>query len=375
MVNLLQICDTLVGWLNGAAAPPTGWAEADWAACRRACRIHGVGPLLHHRLGPAVWLPDSFADWLAQEHSHNTRRVERMQAELADILALFAHHNLPVIPLKGALMTARYPHSGLRPMADIDLLLRPADLPRGVQLLGELGYAPTTTHWKHTELVKPDNRRVVSTEYEHPDNPRRVELHPYCRETFGGPTINLTRLMWPSGTPPPNQTGCAPTVEALQLHLLAHATYHFWQGRGRLIHLVDLTHLPPLTGNNLWEKVDGRFTYPALALLARYFPADVDPLLMAAQQERVSPRFRRWVNALNLVNGSHLNPAAPGLYVAKALRFSEGRPAEVAQALRFALLPGITELALDHPRLAKSNWPWLAYFLLPLDWARRLMRR
>jgi hypothetical protein len=81
------------------------------------------------------------------------------------------------------------------------------------------------------------------------------------------------------------------------------------------------------------------------------------------------------VNALNLVNGSHLNPAAPGLYVAKALRFSEGRPAEVAQALRFALLPGITELALDHPRLAKSNWPWLAYFLLPLDWARRLMRR
>jgi hypothetical protein len=44
----------------------------------------------------------------------------------------------------------------------------------------------------------------------------------------------------------------------------------------------------------------------------------------------------------------------------------------VALALRWALLPSLEEIALDHPRLAQSKIPWLAYFLLPLDWARRI---
>jgi hypothetical protein len=79
------------------------------------------------------------------------------------------------------------------------------------------------------------------------------------------------------------------------------------------------------------------------------------------------------VSRLDPVNSSYLNPDPVGLYLGKALRFSEGRPPEVLQALRFALLPGLTELALDHPRLAQSKAPWLAYFLLPLDWARRLV--
>jgi hypothetical protein len=63
------------------------------------------------------------------------------------------------------------------------------------------------------------------------------------------------------------------------------------------------------------------------------------------------------------------------LYVVKAIKFSEGRPAEMLRLLRFALLPGLEEIALDHPRLAQSKAPWLGYFLLPLDWARRVISR
>jgi hypothetical protein len=58
----------------------------------------------------------------------------------------------------------------------------------------------------------------------------------------------------------------------------------------------------------------------------------------------------------------------------KALRFSKGRPREVGQALRFALLPRLEEILLDHPKLAQSRWPYLAYGLLPLDWLKRLQR-
>jgi hypothetical protein len=75
-----------------------------------------------------------------------------------------------------------------------------------------------------------------------------------------------------------------------------------------------------------------------------------------------------------LVTSSYLNPAPDGLYLTKALKFSEGRPIEVLQALRFSFLPGLDELSLDHPRLAQSKAPWLAYFLLPLDWTKRLLQ-
>ena len=75
-----------------------------------------------------------------------------------------------------------------------------------------------------------------------------------------------------------------------------------------------------------------------------------------------------------MVNTSYLNPQPEGLYLFKALRLTEGRPQEVLQALRFAFLPSLEEIALDHPYLATSKVAWLAYLLLPLDWLKRTMR-
>jgi hypothetical protein len=148
-----------------------------------------------------------------------------------------------------------------------------------------------------------------------------------------------------------------------------------WQGKGRLIHLVDLALLRPHLDDPLplLNSVEARFTYPSLVLLKKYFPAALDDALLATQHPRVSPSFRQWAASLDLVNTSHLNPKPPGLYLSRAIKFTEGRPREVAQALRFALLPSLEEIALDHPKLAQSRAPWLAYFLLPVDWARRVI--
>ena len=316
--------------------------------------------------------------WLAEQAEGNARRVAKMQAELAAILALFAAHGLPAMPLKGSVLTAKYyEDAALRPMADLDILIRPQDFSHAARLLIELGYAQEVVHWKHTEFVKPDNRQAVTFEAEHPDNPRKVEIHCYCRESFGGPGVDLTDVMWKyadEGTLL-GQRAIIPRPEALWLHLLVHHTYHAWQGKARLIQLIDLVTLSPhVKPEMLLDGVDARFVYPSLSLWQRYFPNPTAETLAAAQRERVSTGFRRWVDGLDLVNTSHLNPKPAGLYLTKALKFSEGRPREVGQALRFALLPAIKELALDHPRLAQSRVPWLAYFLLPLDWVKRLRR-
>lgn len=383
-MNLYSICQTIVDFLTLKNNRLPAWPPETWAQCQRVCHLHGVAAYLHHTLRPATWLETDFRDWLAGQHQANQQRIAKMQAELAEILAVCGRHNLPVMPLKGAILTAHYYDSpGLRPMADLDLLIRPADLEPISQLLAQIGYVPQVTHWKHTEFSRPDNRQVVDATCEHPDNPRKLEIHCYCRESFGGLTVELTDAMWESATSGRllDQPAILPTPTALVGQLLIHATYHLWQGRGRLIQLLDLVMLESkrrsdLTTLNAWlNHYEARFSYPALLMWHKYFPSTVNQSLVARQRGRVSDRFHRWADSLDLVNSSYLNPKPPGLYTVKAIRFSEGRPRELLQIIRFALLPRLEELALDHPRLVRSPVPWLAYFLLPWDWLRRLRRR
>ena len=380
MTQLHLVCETIAGWLNESESKDPDWSSDTWEIFQVVCRVHGVAPLLYQKIRGAVWLAEPTRTWLAEQYTFNSQRIAKMQAELKEILAMFAQHNLPLMPLKGSILSAEYYQDpGQRPMADLDLLIRAGDFEASAYLLKQLGYEREVVHWKHIEFSKPNNRQVVSTEVEHPANPRNLELHLHCRETFGGPTLDLTGLMWQQATAGNllEERATLPADEALWLHLLVHATYHLWQGRGRLIHLIDLAHVSSYVANSQeWlNKVDARFTYPALAMQWRYLPGTLDEALLAGQQQRVSSGFRQWVDTLDLVNTSYLNPKAAGLYVAKALKFSEGRPGEILQALRFALLPSIEEIALDHPRLAQSKTPWLGYFLLPLDWARRVISR
>lgn len=379
MTSLSDVCDTLPRWLNQAPSQMPDWPPEIWKTFKFVCRVHGVAPLLHETLRECEWLDDSIKSWLAEQYQFNVRRIAKMHADLAEILALFEVDHIPLMPLKGSILSVTfYKEPGLRPMADLDLLIQPQDLAASISLLGRLGYEQEVVHWKHTSFIKPDNRRVVSTQCEHPDNPRGLELHLFCRETFGGPAVDLTTLMWHKAGSGKllGEKAVVPAPEALWLHLVVHATYHLWQGQGRLIHLVDLAQVTPHLDDPpaVLNTVDARFTYPSLALLKNHFPAAIDEALLADQKKRVSTSFQQWVASLDLVNTSHLNPGPPGLYLSKALRFTGGRPLEVGQALRFALLPSLAEIALDHPRLAASKTPWLAYFLLPLDWARRLIR-
>lgn len=373
MADLSHICDTIIGWLQHAPTPPP-WDAHTWEAFQGVCQVHGVAPLLWPHLNGVNWLPVNMQRWLQAQHHLNNARHIKLQADLQAILGLFAQHQLAVMPLKGSILATRfYPDAALRPMADLDILLQPADFETAAALLAQLGYEQTTVHWKHTAFIKPHNQTVVSNTGEHPDNPRPVEVHLACRETFGGPTITLTELLW---HPAQSETllghpAQIPTLPALWLHLLAHATYHLWQGRGRLIQLVDLTYLPAPDAATL-NRVDARFIYPALALLARYFPNRLDPSLLAAQQQRVSPRFQRWVAELNLVNTSYLNRAASGPYFRRALQFADGNASDIFQAVRFSFLPTPAEMALDNPGLPT---PWLGYLLLPRTWLKRLWLR
>ncbi len=375
-----KICATITQWLNELEPQNPNWSPQEWESFKLVCRVHGIAPLLYKNIKQATWLKADIQPWLAEQYAFNAQRITKMQQELAEILALFANKQIPLMPLKGSILGLKfYQDPAYRPMADLDLLIRAADFEVSAHLLTQLGYEPDITHWKHTEFSKADNRQVINPNCEHPHNPRKLEIHLQCRENFGGPMINLTELMWKNAYQGSllGQSAIIPKLEALYLHLLIHCTYHLWQGKGRLIHLVDLTHITPQLSHpvSILNGIDARFTYPALAMLNKYFPTTLDKTLLTQQQKQVSPKFQEWVAGLDLVNTSYLNPNPTGLYLTKALKFTEGRPTEIMQAFRFALLPRLEEMALDHPKLSKSKAPWLAYCLLPLDWLKRMTHK
>ncbi|HVT56920.1 MAG TPA: nucleotidyltransferase family protein [Thermoanaerobaculia bacterium] len=318
MEELREICETLARWLAAPppAAPPD-WSSGRWGLCRQAAHVHGVAPLLARRLcGLAAWSGHPACRWLADQHDANRRRLARMHGELRMLLARFDEAGVAVVPLKGALLTVRfYSEPGDRPMADFDLLLRPADLERGGELLSSLGYEKVAHSSRHALFERPGERTPADSSCEHPDNPRPVELHASCRERICEQVSDLTELMW-DGARRGELLGARAWIaapELLWLHLLMHTMHHMRYNSARLLQLVDLTrvaaHLADWTNlGGLLDRFDPRATYAPLSLLQRCFPDPRLAALVAAQRPRLSAGFAAWAERVTLFDTCYLNP-------------------------------------------------------------------
>jgi hypothetical protein len=119
-------------------------ALPNWEGVPAFAEAHGLVPLLYTHLQAAgVALPPRAAQQLQGyyiQHAH----AARVRAQvLADILARFRAAGVDVLVLKGAALAYLvYPQPALRPMRDIDLLVRAADVYRAYALLPEIGFTP-----------------------------------------------------------------------------------------------------------------------------------------------------------------------------------------------------------------------------------------
>jgi hypothetical protein len=118
-------------------------AQLDWDYLVSAADRQGIAPLLHDWLTrlPASGVPESAARRL-QELYWATHFLNRdLLNELDRVLEAASAAAIDVLPLKGAVLApAYYPTPALRPMSDLDLLVRPHDLDRMAALLQSLGY-------------------------------------------------------------------------------------------------------------------------------------------------------------------------------------------------------------------------------------------
>lgn len=133
-------------------------APFDWAYVLRAADRQGITPLMHASLQssglPAP--PKVMAD-LHATYWQNHFRNRALMAELARILHAATAARVDAMPLKGAVLAPLYyPTMALRPLSDLDFMIRPDDAERFATVLRSLGY--------HEGLVRP----TLDPRLEHP---------------------------------------------------------------------------------------------------------------------------------------------------------------------------------------------------------------
>ncbi len=118
--------------------------EAEWNALLPLAPAHGVAPLLFIQLKDRE-LPERARAQLRALYVANSVRNEKLLAEQACLLAAFSEKSIPAWPLKGPHLADKlYGDFAARQVADLDLLIRPADLASGDAVLRSLGYTRQT---------------------------------------------------------------------------------------------------------------------------------------------------------------------------------------------------------------------------------------
>lgn len=284
-------------------APPSreelaAWPEAAWLAIAQAAERERLSPLLYYRLADArAPAPDAVLARLRRQYlqvaADNTRRF----AALEEALDALQAEGVPVILLKGAhLAPLVYDNIALRPMVDLDLLVRDGDAQRALETLSSLGYAPLAEGaWMEERYGHHGLRRGDGV---------LLELHQRLGAMAVGAKIDQTEL-WRRAIPAAmGHTGAlALDPTDLVLHLCTHAAQQ---------HLLRMGLLPVYDIGQVLAHEGARLAAEALVQRAREWHVSRATFLMLELARRL---FRAPMGAIPL---GALNPPDGEAHVAQA---------------------------------------------------------
>jgi len=325
------------------AAPE--WSDVEWTLARAVAAMHGVSPLLSRILrwqGPAGW-----KQFLDEQRAHTAKRHRR----ICDLLSILDRrtraHGVPAVPLKGVALHALGVYgSGDRPMADIDLLVRPADAERAAGVLESLGLYECYRTWKE-RVFTPIDGNAPSDLGEHARNDIKIELHERICERLPWRITDISARIFPATWQP--GLNAYPSNASLAIHLLLHAAGSMAMQGLRLMHLHDLAQLSSRMTDEDWNEVLGLrahgglwWAYPPLKLTSRYYPSEIPPRVLAALAGDCPYLLRRIAGRKSLYDVSYSYPwvdALPGIEWSQSLREAFGYAAN-------RVWPSATQVAL-----------------------------
>lgn len=269
--------------LAGTARLPAGQLNRDaWTRLVDDAAVHQVAPLVWRRLnesGDAEHLPAEARQRLEAEHTLAALRARSWRAQLDAILEVLAADSIEVTTLKGVHLAIHlYGFPAARPMADLDLLIRPEQGQRAMEAIVRLGYArpageamSSYAAHRHYPPLKRRGRLPVElhTTVDPCEPPFRLSLEDVWARTQPDEMLN-------SGT----RVLCA---EDLLLHLSTHMGYSHLLGSS-LVRVCDIAvWLDRFSSEVDWDAIvsrsrasgTGKFVYSSLELARRVLGAQV----------------------------------------------------------------------------------------------------
>jgi hypothetical protein len=330
------------------------WSAEDWRIARAAAAMHGVAPLLSRKL---LWSgPPDWREFLSAQHAETHARHARLDGLARSIDARARAAGIALVGLKGLALHARGIYrAGERPMADIDLLVRPPEAALTAGLIEALGFQQSYVTWKHS-VFEPREPSAAAAFGESSRNGLKIELHTHLGEQLPLRPVELGDVAFPR-IPRPGLNDYRSSA-ALMSHLLLHAAGVMVLRELRLLQLYDIAQLAARMRGTDWEELLRAGTsepatlwwaFPPLSLAARYFPAiplDVLEALASRCPARLRSASRR--RRLTEVSFSYLWVSAfPGIEWSRTL-------AEAADYIGRRLVPRPQVLSMRKTLLARQ---------------------
>ncbi len=224
-----------------------------WSELLRTSQNEGFSFLLYKGIiKKGVNVPSFLKEDLKQEYINNWGRNIRILEELAVLLRVFEN---PVIVLKGAaLLSSVYEDFGLRMLGDVDILVKPEDVPKIDKVLSQSGYQSD-----HTLNFYRVTNYLNSVVYGKNGSPLLLHLHWHLVNNalpnyMYAEKIDMDKL-WKEAIPlkiRESDALCLAPHHQL-LHLSEHAMKHSYN---TLIHVWDIHQVINHGKEKLdWEKV------------------------------------------------------------------------------------------------------------------------
>jgi hypothetical protein len=301
------------------------------AAIGLAGYTSGMGPLLGSWVEQGLLETGDRAagEVLRHQLRANSARMDRLLPCGQAAVSKLAEAGVATVVLKGAHTASRYfPNAGCRPMADIDLLISPADAPAGAHALCASGYrqttaAPLESTWVHC-ATSPEPLTVTSLEAE---DPWSLDLH-VSLDVRGPPGAAPARLSRATAATEPcvslhgSRQLCQPM---LLLHLAAHTGSGFHNMTLlRLVEIVLVARADAASGALRWDEfcelgqATGAmaFAFPALAMARRLSTAAIPQEIVERSARAAPARVRRVVDQLRPASAHRIDRPTLGEHFA-----------------------------------------------------------
>lgn len=319
-------------------------APLRWQRLFELADKHGVQPLLHQALtGLNHSVPAEERLQLQQAFQTNLHKSLLLSRELIRIVDHVAARGLDAMPYKGlALSEILYSDIALRQSGDIDLLIRPRDLPRIRDAVRELGYTP------HFTLSAPQERAYLKSGYEYAFDgiagPNLLEVQWAILPRFYAVNFSMEDLFQRAATL--NVVGHpmrTPSREDLLLVLCVHAAKHVW---GRLVWLCDVAQLMNAPDLN-WNWIGAQARNLGIVRILRVTLLAANSLLRATISAEVEQSLPKDAAAMplaeeiqrHIVSDSAYNTDSSA-YFRLMMRLRERRADRWRFAVRLVLTPG-----------------------------------